>query len=1105
MQLKRQDIVDACGDSAFARGLDYFKKSRVLFLQADKANVDHELKLQAKTKGSSHHVYEQNIVLLLDQGFVDIEGYCSCPMHYNCKHIAAACLSYQKNQSQLTSKPQRESSPQEKNQLNPEITEWLTLLNEVEVHGSNTTETTTDKIDFPVYVLTQKQSQWNDQCSNIQVDIRLTHPRKNGNGLVKGKLASPDQLGSSYHHYGCDIKEIDRDIARCLRTLQPNFRSYNSESVLKGRPGAIALNLILETGRCFWNDTQGLPLHKGANRLADVNWVSEESGDLSLRVSTSNNAVLLPTIPPMYIDDRSREAGVLETRSWSPQQLTMLLKAPLIPAEAAPHLNNALLESFPNLPLPPPVPSEIRENTGKKITPCLTLSSTEISGQQTHCLLLDYDYDGDSILPIPIEDLTRLSVKDKRIHVHRDQAKETEALQQLVDMGFILQPVQARGRQPHTLIPSGEKTAREGIQIWANFLETKLVALEEENWKVTHTNDFKLQFDTADWEAPIAEELTGDENANGWFSLRFDLVVNDERLPLGPLLSPILSSNIDTLPDILTLPVTDHRYVRLPKSRILPFVDTLTELFSRIPKSQSEHKLTLSRHDTLIVDKLADRLRGGSHLRKLAERLRNFSGINAIPLPDKFNAELRPYQQAGLNWLQFLREYRFNGILADDMGLGKTVQTLVHLLVEKQQGRLTRPTLIIAPTSLMGNWRREIARFTPDLTVTVLHGNDRHKKFEHMTDHDIILSTYPLLSRDSDRLVDTLYHSVILDEAQVIKNPKTKMSKLVRQLKAEHRLCLSGTPLENHLGELWSLFDFLMPGFLGSQDQFSRFFRTPIEKHGDIERRKNLSQRVQPFMLRRAKAEVATELPQKTEILLNVVLQPDQAELYESIRISMDKRVRDAISAQGLARSHITILDALLKLRQVCCDPRLLAFKHAVGNQRSAKLDMLMELLPKQLKEGRRVLLFSQFTSMLELIEKALNEKNIGYTKLTGQTRQRDDAIRRFQEGYVDLFLISLKAGGTGLNLTEADTVIIYDPWWNPAVENQAIDRAHRIGQDKPVFIYKLVVENSVEEKMIAMQKHKQQLADGIYSSDFAGTSLIDADSIDNLFAPLSE
>jgi SNF2 family DNA or RNA helicase len=326
----------------------------------------------------------------------------------------------------------------------------------------------------------------------------------------------------------------------------------------------------------------------------------------------------------------------------------------------------------------------------------------------------------------------------------------------------------------------------------------------------------------------------------------------------------------------------------------------------------------------------------------------------------------------------------------------------------------------------------------------------------------------------------------------------------VRRIKSRHRLCLTGTPMENHLGELWAQFDFLMPGFLGDNATFKRLYRTPIEMHGDHEQRLRLSRRVAPFMLRRTKQDVATELPPKTEMIRSVPLYPKQAALYESIRLTMEQKVRDAIAQKGLSRSHITILDALLKLRQTCCDPRTLSLKEAQKVKESAKLDLLMDILPEQLEEGRRILVFSQFTRMIALIENELNTAKISYAKLTGQTKKRDEAIDLFKSGAVNVFLISLKAGGVGLNLTEADTVIIYDPWWNPAAESQAADRAHRIGQDKPVFVYKLITENTVEEKIIAMQERKRALAEGIYKAGENEAALqLTADDLSALFEPL--
>jgi SNF2 family DNA or RNA helicase len=473
-------------------------------------------------------------------------------------------------------------------------------------------------------------------------------------------------------------------------------------------------------------------------------------------------------------------------------------------------------------------------------------------------------------------------------------------------------------------------------------------------------------------------------------------------------------------------------------------------------------------------------------LRELVQQLTGQQQLPEVLVPETLRASLRPYQQQGLNWLQFLRQHGLGGILADDMGLGKTLQTLAHVLVEKEAGRLTHPALIVAPVSLMGNWRREAERFTPGLRTLVLHGKERHESADQMGTHDLVIAPYSLLQRDRDRWLEQPWHLVVLDEAQNIKNASTHAAQVVGELQTRHRLCLSGTPMENHLGELWSLFHFLMPGFLGSQARFKDLFRNPIEKLGDAERLDQLRRRITPFMLRRTKRAVATELPDKIESISSVELSGKQADLYETIRLTTEKAVRDALANKGLAKSQIQILDALLKLRQVCCDPRLLPLDSAKKIKQSAKLEHLMTLLPEMLAEGRRVLLFSSFTSMLTLIEDELKARGIAWAKLTGQSQKRDEIIERFTSGAVPLFLISLKAGGVGLNLPQADTVIHYDPWWNPAAENQATDRAHRIGQKNQVFVYKLVAQGTIEERILALQERKAALAESMYSGSLA-------------------
>jgi SNF2 family DNA or RNA helicase len=433
------------------------------------------------------------------------------------------------------------------------------------------------------------------------------------------------------------------------------------------------------------------------------------------------------------------------------------------------------------------------------------------------------------------------------------------------------------------------------------------------------------------------------------------------------------------------------------------------------------------------------------------------------------------------------------------MGLGKTVQTLAHLLLEKQQGRASKPSLIVAPVSVIGNWQQELRSFAPSLKVLTLHGAGRKALFHAVDDADIVITGYPSLQLDQELLAHEFYF-VILDEAQLIKNPRAKVSQAARELRAQHRLCLTGTPMENHLGELWSLFDFLQPGLLGDASSFQRHYRWPIEKHGNRARAAALTRRIAPFVLRRTKDAVARELPPKTQIIESVVMDERQRDFYDGIRLAMHQHVREVIEQQGLARSQITLLDALLKLRQACCDPRLI--DDSTPPIPSAKLDWLVTVLPELVAEGRRILLFSQFTSMLRLIEASVTRLSIPYCLLTGETQQRAAVVQRFQSGAAPLFLISLKAGGTGLNLTAADTVIHYDPWWNPAVEAQATDRAHRIGQHQPVFVYKLIAQNTVEEKIMQLQADKQALASQLYAGATTSLSQLSAADMQALFAP---
>jgi SNF2 family DNA or RNA helicase len=485
---------------------------------------------------------------------------------------------------------------------------------------------------------------------------------------------------------------------------------------------------------------------------------------------------------------------------------------------------------------------------------------------------------------------------------------------------------------------------------------------------------------------------------------------------------------------------------------------------------------------------------------KLREKINNFDQIRMIEQPKELQATLRPYQIQGLSYLNFLREYGFGGILADEMGLGKTIQTLSYIQSLVDSG-ITGPNLIIVPTSVLPNWEREAQKFVPGLKRLTIYGAKREGLFQHIKDSHLVITTYALLRRDLDELLKFEYASVILDEAQNIKNPNTITARSVRKLEAGLRVCLSGTPIENNLFELWSLFEFLMPGFLGSQHSFQRGIVKPI-KDGDEETLEYLRTRVKPFILRRTKAEVAKDLPPKIETTHYCELVDEQRELYNALAKKLKDQVLRDVDEKGMAKSQMSILDALLKLRQICCHPRLLKLDMpgVSTNLPSGKFDAFKDLVVDIIEGGHKVLVFSQFVQMLHVIRNWLQIREIPFAYLDGSSKDRFEQVDKFNDSPdIPIFLISLKAGGTGLNLTSADYVIHYDPWWNPAVENQATDRTHRIGQKRQVFAYKMICQNTVEERILKLQEQKKDVAEAIIPGQSALKSLT-RDDLEMLF-----
>jgi superfamily II DNA or RNA helicase len=483
------------------------------------------------------------------------------------------------------------------------------------------------------------------------------------------------------------------------------------------------------------------------------------------------------------------------------------------------------------------------------------------------------------------------------------------------------------------------------------------------------------------------------------------------------------------------------------------------------------------------------------------QQITAFQQLESVPVPEAVKAELRPYQRHGFNWLWFLYQYGMNGILADDMGLGKTLQTLV-LLQKAQEAEGSQPSLIVCPTSVVYNWLNEARRFVPQLKTLNLTGPNRHGLYKQIKDADIVLTSYSILRRDISALKSYPFRAVILDESQNIKNVESQTAAASKQIQSQHRLALSGTPIENRLSELWSVFDFLMPGFLGDLEQFKYRYSLPIEEKGNRDAERRLKKQIFPFILRRMKRDVAKDLPPKIENVRTCELTDEQQALYLNIlqeaRDSVFAKVQDSAS---IGKNSAAIFAALMKLRQVSCHPALVGHPEVD----SGKFEALQEMLEEITSEGHRVLVFSQFVEMLSTIRRWLEKKGLPFEILTGDTpaAERQTMVDRFnRDERIPIFLISLKAGGTGLNLTGADYVIHYDPWWNPAAEDQATDRAHRIGQTKNVFVYRLIAKGTVEEKIMKIKERKRDLVDSIISADRTMGKLLTFDDLKDILTP---
>ena len=507
--------------------------------------------------------------------------------------------------------------------------------------------------------------------------------------------------------------------------------------------------------------------------------------------------------------------------------------------------------------------------------------------------------------------------------------------------------------------------------------------------------------------------------------------------------------------------------------------------------------------DELLAEKESVELKKNREYRKLIGKMRSYENGD-YEVPQSLEAVLREYQRDGFYWIKTLKENGFGGILADDMGLGKTLQILAFLLSEKEQGKVGDElrTLIVAPASLVYNWKKEVERFTPQLSVCVMAGtaHERKELIKNQTSNvDVWITSYDLLKRDIELYQDIVFANEIIDEAQYIKNQTTHAAKSVRLVNSSFRMALTGTPMENRLSELWSIFDYLMPGFLYGYMRFRSEIETPIVSDKDEDAMTRLRAMIHPFILRRLKKDVLKELPEKQEEIVTVALSGEQKKLYQAHSQRLKMFLEDQ-NDEDFAQNKLQILAELTKLRQLCCGPELLLENYKGEN---AKLEACIELITQAIAGGHKILLFSQFTSMLDLIGEELKKAKIDYYRIDGSVKKeaRMEMVEQFQnpQNQVSVFCISLKAGGTGLNLTAADIVIHYDPWWNKAAQNQATDRAHRIGQKHAINVYQLIAEETIEQKICELQQVKEDLAEEVLSGEGISSTQFNKDEIMNL------
>ena len=1126
-------LADHFDPGAIARGAGYVRKGFVQF-----ARWQSQTQIIAEVRNEKGATYVQTILLTTPNRGSDeseVDGRCSCYMEFNCKHVVAALLVAAQKMPQV---PQGIAT-------SPDVSRWMDRLT---------------RISEPKNMLTKAEpaTQYSEKTRDRLLYVVDPRGPNLSVRIYKGRMAArEDVFGKRMSLYDINyllrgsrpppsfVIQQDLDLIRGLSEhglLGSVYTERGGQASYLARPpeplGPLLEALCL-TGRCLWSNDSEAALTWNLDRpRAELGWVMAADGAQSLALTCQSRpiTVLCAADHAVWIDTDAQKLGMLEG-SVGFDLLYALRDAPKVSASDAQLVAKNLPPQIAGIALPRPRLIETIRRKPATARAHLSLGSgrarmMEYGSHETEefsALKLRFSYEGQEV---GLHDRSDPSVMegDQVVTLIRDHDWEAVCLERLYTAGAtLLENVEfclpSDALMTYDLVFADGPFYSEPEDALL-FMDQHLPQLRAEGWDIDISKSwpFHISDSPAALHVETRSQRGSDFQGSGWFDLGFALEVDGTMLDMAPLMATALQRLGHSLSDgfakrEITLKAVRtaladqpfyvnigvNRYIAVDLTPLAPVLQMILWNHLELSASHaSEATLAAQLEDALAGSDVSFKDNAG--ILPLARSLMALSEVTAIQAPKGVHAKLRDYQCLGAAWMGALIAAGFGGVLADDMGLGKTLQVLT-LLQARKDAKEFGPSLLIVPTSLLHSWQEQAARFTPDLRLLVLHGPDRHAHADDIPNVDLVITTYALITRDRDRLCARDWPLVILDEAQTLKNPASQMAKTLRDIPAEGRLALTGTPLENSLQDLWTLMDWTTPGLLGDRKTFQTLFRKPIETQGDARAQARLNRRIRPFMLRRSKEEVASELPPKTEIIDYIELSKPQQQLYEAVRVTMDEKVRAAVAAKGLGQSHITILDALLKLRQVCCDPALVKLTAARKVSESAKRDRLMELLNELVREGRRVLVFSQFVNMLDLIAGDLDARDIAYVKLTGQTKDRPAVLDSFAKGAASVFLLSLKAGGVGLTLTEADTVILYDPWWNPAVERQAMDRTHRIGQDKPVFVYRLVAKGTVEEKIVTLQAKKQALADALFdpANEETTTNILDAQTLRELFAPLED